>query len=390
MLSTDVLILGGGIAGVAAALAARSRGAGVHLVRHGPGATAMASGGWVGSPPAPVLDALAAAGLPLEPCTARLPHPEGRLLHADLAPDSHARAAIEVGAELAIVCGIAGLPSFRPTALARLWSHAADLPRHALEPVTLGLPGTPPAGWSPVSLAAAVERDPQLLAGPLARAAREHGAARAFLPAVVGLGDHARVLAEVRRTAGVAVGEALGVAPSVPGWRLEQALVRALSLAGVTVVTGRVKQPTSARRPVTEVTARTPQGDVGIRPGALVLATGKFIGGGITANTPFGEVALGSDVVADRFGRQFRDATESLALTDAARRQPQPLLGLGVRSNEDGQLLTEQGDVGAANVFLAGSVRAGTETALLGLGHAAADGWAAGLRAADFASTRTT
>jgi anaerobic glycerol-3-phosphate dehydrogenase len=388
MLSTDVLILGGGIAGVAAALAARSRGAGVHLVRHGPGATALASGGWVGSPPAPFLDALAAAGLPLEPCTARLPHPEGRLLHADLAPDSHARAAIEVGAELAIVCGIAGLPSFRPTALALLWSHAADLPRHALEPVTLRLPGTPPAGWSPVSLAAAIERDPQLLAGPLARAAREHGAARAFLPAVLGLDDHARVLAEVRRTAAVVVGEALGVAPSVPGWRLDQTLVRALSLADVTVITGRV-QPTPARRLVTDVTATTVQGDVGIRPDALVLATGKFIGGGITASTVFVEAALGSDVVADRFGRQFRDASESLALTNAARRQPQPLLGVGVRCNDDGQPLTEQGDVDATNVFLAGSVRAGTETALLGLGHAAADGWAAGLRAADFASTRT-
>jgi glycerol-3-phosphate dehydrogenase subunit B len=389
MLSTDVLILGGGVAGVAAALAARSRGARVHLVRHGPGATALASGGWTGSPPAPFLDALAAAGLPLEPCTARLPHPEGRLLHADLAPDSHARAAIEGGAELAIVCGIAGLPSFRPTALARLWSHAAGLPRHALEPVTLVLPATPPAGWSPVSLAAAVERDPQLLAGPLARAVREHGAARAFLPAVVGLGDHARVLAEVRRTAGVALGEALGVAPSVPGWRLEQALVRALSLADVNVITGRAKQPTSAR-PATGVIATTVQGDVAIRPGALVLATGKFIGGGITASTAFVEAAMGSDVVADRFGRQFRDATESLALTNAARRQPQPLLGLGVWSNENGQPLTEQGDVGATNVFLAGSIRAGTETALLGLGHAAADGWAAGLRAADFASTRTT
>jgi glycerol-3-phosphate dehydrogenase subunit B len=388
MLSTDVLILGGGIAGVAAALAARSRGAQVHLVRHGPGATALASGGWSGSPPALFLDALAAAGLPLEPCTARLPHPEGRLLHADLAPDSHARAAIEGGAELAIVCGIAGLPSFRPTALARLWSHAAGLPRHALEPVTLVLPGTPPAGWSPVSLAAALERDPQLLAGPLARAAREHGAARAFLPAVLGLDDHARVLAEVRKAAGIVVGEALGVAPSVPGWRLEQALVRTLSLADVTVITGRAKQPASAR-PATDVIATTVEGDVGIRPRAIVLATGKFIGGGITASTAFVEAALGSDVVADRFGRRFRDASESLALTDAARRQPQPLLGLGVRWNEDGQPLTEHGDVGATNVFLAGSIRAGTETALLGLGHAATDGWAAGLRAADFASTRT-
>jgi glycerol-3-phosphate dehydrogenase subunit B len=389
MLSTDVLILGGGIAGVAAALAARSRGARTVLIRQGPGATALASGGWVGSPPAPLLHALATAGLPLEPCTARLPHPEGRLLHADLAPESHAGAAIESGAELGLVCGIAGLPSFRPAALTVLWSHAADLPRHALQPVTLVLPATPAAGWSPVSLAAVLEEDPQRLAGPLARAAREHGAARAFLPAILGMNEHARVLAEVRKTAGVAIGEALGVAPSLPGWRLDQALMRALDLAGVTVLTGRVKQRTSADRLVTAVTATTSQGNVSIRTGALVLATGKFIGGGIATSAEFVEAALGSDVARDRIDGRFRDASESIALTDAGRRMPQSLLSMGVRSNEDGQPLSARGEVAVTNAFLAGAVRAGTETALLGLGHAAAQGWAAGLRAADFASTRT-
>jgi glycerol-3-phosphate dehydrogenase subunit B len=389
MLSTDVLILGGGIAGVAAALASRARGARTVLIRQGPGATALASGCWIGSPPEPLLHALATASLPLETCTGRLPHPEGQLIRADLAPESHAGAAIEFGAELGLVCGIAGLPAFRPAALAVLWSHAADLPRHALQPVTLVLPDTPPAGWSPVSLATALDGDPQRLAGPLARAVREHGAARAFLPAILGMNEHARVLAEVRKTAGVAIGEALGVAPSVPGWRLDQALLRALAVADVTVVTGRVKQRTSDDRLVTAVTATTAQGDISIRTGALVLATGKFIGGGITASMEFVEAALGSDVVMDRMGRRFRDASQSIALTDAGRRQPQSLLGVGVRSNEDGQPLSPRGDVAVANAFLAGSVGAGTETATLGLGHAAAQGWAAGRRAADFASTRT-
>src|SRR5439155_22046292 len=41
---TDVLVIGGGMAGAAAALAARQRGASVLLVARGPGASALSSG----------------------------------------------------------------------------------------------------------------------------------------------------------------------------------------------------------------------------------------------------------------------------------------------------------------------------------------------------------
>src|SRR5690606_41977232 len=58
----DVLVIGGGAAGVAAALAAAGRGARAGLVRPGPGVTAMAGGGWAGARPDPRAAAPAGAG----------------------------------------------------------------------------------------------------------------------------------------------------------------------------------------------------------------------------------------------------------------------------------------------------------------------------------------
>ena len=73
-------------------------------------------------------------------------------------------------------------------------------------------------------------------------------------------------------------------------------------------------------------------------------------------------------------------------LTDPVRTEPQAVLATGVRTDDDGRPLTAAGDVHAVNVFTAGSVRAGTETAALGLAQAARDGHDAGERAARHAA----
>jgi anaerobic glycerol-3-phosphate dehydrogenase len=117
-----------------------------------------------------------------------------------------------------------------------------------------------------------------------------------------------------------------------------------------------------------------------------VLATGKYIGGGIAADPRFTETVFGVDVAIERFGRVFRDATAVLALTDPARHEPQPLLALGVATDAQSRPVTASGDVAFDNVFVAGSVRAGIETATPGLAVATHDGWAAGERAARHAA----
>ena len=114
---------------------------------------------------------------------------------------------------------------------------------------------------------------------------------------------------------------------------------------------------------------------------AFVLAGGKFAGGGIVADERLHEPALGCPVWVEHLGAAFH-APEPLALTRPERDAAQPLLGAGVRDDGSGRPVDPRGDVVYRNVRVAGSIRAGIETARLGLGEAAADGWAMGEAAA--------
>jgi glycerol-3-phosphate dehydrogenase subunit B len=386
MRTTDVLVLGGGVAGAAAALSAAAAGARAVLVRSGPGATAVSAGGWVGRPPDALREILAAAGLPLQECTAPLPHPDGRLLRYEAAPPAQARAALQPDVAQVLVCGIAGLPTFRAAALAALWTEAGGLRDNALASALLQVPGTPAAGWSPVALAAHIEREPGRLASVLAEAVRQRGATRVIVPAVLGVEDHARVLEAVTAAAGVQVGEALGAAPSLPGWRVDRALLRALQQAGIEVVTGLVTEHVARDGMVQLVTVANQATAITIRATAVVLATGKFLGGGISSHGRFIDTALRTELTVERGGHGYTDPADSLALTDAVSTGPQPLLTAGVRANGESQPINPSGDVIFRNVIVAGSVRAGTETASFGLGNAARDGWEAGERAAGIAT----
>ncbi|HEX2165774.1 MAG TPA: FAD-binding protein, partial [Longimicrobiales bacterium] len=133
----DVVVIGGGAAGAAAALSAAGAGARVALVRRGPGAAALGSGAWHDAPPLELRDALRAAGHELVDCDGPLPHPDGVLVHCAAAGASHANAALRAGASRVVVCGIAGLPAFRATSLAALWSDEAGLSNDEVRPAML-------------------------------------------------------------------------------------------------------------------------------------------------------------------------------------------------------------------------------------------------------------
>ncbi len=88
-LSFDVAVLGGGITGVSAALAAQLRGARTCLIRGAPGATALASGAWSGPLRPELRDAFAVAGLELSPTRGALLHERGQRVNAEFAASTH-------------------------------------------------------------------------------------------------------------------------------------------------------------------------------------------------------------------------------------------------------------------------------------------------------------
>ncbi len=369
-------MIGGGMAGVGAALASAGRGARVTLVRRAPGATALSVGGWTGPMPEPLAAAFDAIG-----------HSWPRLVQTGLpSPDGswrvYERAAAAQAVELhgpTLVCGIAGLPGFHAATLSRLWTDLADL---EFMPVQIALAATPAAGWSPVSLAAALERSSVEFASSLAAQVRVSNARAVIAPAILGLEASEGVRHTVMLAAGVPVGEALGSAPSIPGWRLHQALDRLLDRANVSIVNGEVQapSPSPASHRLESVLVAAGGRSMTISGSAFVLATGKFIGGGISTIGKLREGALGCPLWIEHAGETFEHG-EPLALTNNDRREEQPLLAAGVTVDAEGQPIDRLGTTVFQNVWAAGTVRRGGESPAYGLGHAASEGWAAGERA---------
>ena len=357
----DVLVIGGGVAGFSAALAAQQRGARTALVRAAPGASALVSGAWSGPLPSEIQTALAQAGYALVATSSPLAHERGRTISADFAAAAHASA---TPTAQTTICGIAGLPHFNAPILAQLWSEA-PLPSLQVE-----LPGTPAGGWSAASVAAHIERDPAMLVQTL------KGKSGHFIfPAVLGVELGQNVLRALDE-AGIKAAEALAATPSLPGWRLQQASDRALRSAGVTLLTGRGVVGHTVNGRVHDVRIDS---DV-VSAKSFVLATGKYIAGGVEAETVFRENVFDLPVWVEHLGNVFL-SPDPLPLTDPVRTEDQPLLVVGVHTNDGAQPVDRTERVIYDNVFVAGTIRAGWSATQTGLGTCAQDGWNAGVSA---------
>ena len=429
----DVLVAGGGMAGAIAALAAAEEGARVVLVRRAPGASALSSGA-IGVAP----DVGAA---PREPFRSRrgpldaarrlaarqLDHPYALLgegleaLDAALAFASRALAEVLAPFDgrarfLATPCGgviecalcqrtmapgdLAGLgpalgPDDGPVAAIGFRGHLAWDARLVAHGVTRAAPaGAPPAAWAEADLPAraedAIARPHELAralepvgaaeeAGARIRAAAPAGTRLALLPPVLGLDPRARVAERIADAAGFAVAETVGDPPSVPGLRLDAALMGALARAGVQVIHGALD---GARGPGEQVRA----GDREVLAGSWVLATGRFVGGGIVRRGALSEALLGLPVQASEGGASgFHLARRPAAtLTVRERRAPQPLLAAGLRVDSQLHPLDLAGAPAHPWLFAAGAVIGGHEHADdgTGLGVAILTGWLAGRAAA--------
>jgi glycerol-3-phosphate dehydrogenase subunit B len=376
--SFDVIVIGGGVAGVAAALAARAAGASVAVIRATPGMTAASGGGWSSGPPDQLRVALAACGYVID-AAGTLPHPFGSTPFFPLAEAAHSAGVLRDGLA---VCGIVGVPWFRAPMLARLWSHATGYQLHAFE---LELERTPRAGWSAVSLAEQLDDDPDLLVRPLATALRGTTVSGVVLPSVLGLQPGDRVRTHIAQAIGAPVAEALGVAPSIPGWRLDQALMQCVERAGIFRVDGRVDGSSPGPR-VGVINVEAAGQRTSIEAAQYVLATGKFAGGGLETWPVFRERALGCELWLEHMGDVF-DAPNAL-LTRMSRADEQPLLDSGVPVDDLARPLGRGGSVLYENVRVAGALRARDRSVTSGLGEAATEGWAAGTAAASAAAAR--
>ena len=411
---SEVVVVGGGLAGCWAAATAARAGATVTLVRRAPGATAMSSGAidfippdealtasaWLAALPrlspghpylaagaAPSLEdveaeahrlaaALLAAGLPhradlgAPPLLAAL---TGQLRRAGVVQETIAAGSLDGEVRRIVVVGVEGLQRLHPGLVA---AALGERTRHLVGAITV----PPPSGLEDVvgdlddaSLARAVEAPggAERLGAAIRKAVGPAGADLGLLPAVLGLDDPVATAARVSAAAGLPVAELLSPPPSAPGWRLGAAAERLAADAGVDIVPAAVGGVRVAGGSVIAVELAA-GGELPCT--VLVMATGKFIGGGLLAGRRLRVALLDLPVDAGgldaaRLGR--RD------LVDRARFMAQPFLAAGVRVDAGCRPVDRFGVAPVDNLLACGSLLSGLDTTL-GHGGVGVAAWTAG------------
>jgi glycerol-3-phosphate dehydrogenase subunit B len=375
---TQIVVVGGGIAGFCAALAARRDGAEVNVYARAPGATALYAGGMeivddldavLGAPHHPFtrlgIDAVGLAS-ELDTAVSTLVLALGkeglkveggwraRGMYADIhglgrpagvVPDTVAPGELgRLRGKRVAVVGITQVGDYDAEATAEAMKELHGVDAYAEEFTIPDLP------------AAASLTD---LYGRRAPTPRSRGAAVAYPPGFTGLPEGGF--------------ELLCSPPSPHGWRLQQAI-------GLGVVQAEVVGVDSSGGRITAVRTR----DRVLHADAFVLATGRHIGGGLRAGRTIAEGLFGLGVFND--GRPI--ASTGRRLQHLRYLDPAAGLSSGLMTDRRLHPMTEEGDVAFENLFAAGAVLGGYDYAgPYGFGVPILTGWLAGRYAArDFAA----
>jgi glycerol-3-phosphate dehydrogenase subunit B len=434
------VVIGGGLAGSAAALELASRGADVTLVCAAPGATALTWGtldvaaasplrrGGLplrdianGRPLAPVgrvhavmaanpahpyatllrerapedevkeavaaLDGwLAPSGLRVHGSIAQtrwLADVSGAVRAADLALSGAGEGDLDGADEIALV-DVPGVPGIEVRSALRVLGAelaAVGLASRALSIVRLALPDAlREVAAQPARLARKLDDD--AVRSALRDAVAKLGAEGRLLlfPPVLGLDPRAGTRAWIEATAGCRAAELIGAPPlALAGFRLDRALGAALVRSGVECLAARAERIESDGPRVRGVVC----GQATIACDALVLATGRFVGGGIAEREGrLVEPLLGLPLF-DLAGRRV-DGLAAHRLVRHDYEGEQPLFGTGVRTDTQLRPLGPEGAPRFANCFAAGDLLGSFDPARdrSGLGVALLSGRRAGSEAA--------
>lgn len=217
----------------------------------------------------------------------------------------------------------------------------------------------------------------------LAAAVRAHPRAPTHLliPPVLGVDHGAVVLEDLEAACGRPVRELLALPPSPPGARLQRALLAGLKRRGVRLVEGAASQARSADGRVASVVVEGRQVRLELSPGAVVLAAGRFFGGGIVRDHVAREPLLGLPVVTA--GSLVGDSFIGDHLADAPE-GAHDIFRAGVAVDDQMRPVDGAGRVILENVACAGTVVEGWDPARDGTGGgvAALTGFLAGDTAA--------
>ena len=187
------------------------------------------------------------------------------------------------------------------------------------------------------------------------------GATHVAFPPILGIQNAVKNKEELEELTGTTVFELLGFPPSIPGQRLQNSLESVFVKAGGKLLQGHeaVSYQCDGNK-LKSITAASPRREIKIAAKAFLLATGKFIGGGLAGDekglkeTVFGLMPVtgdyhsASNIVPSR-------STSVLSISPMG----QPIQTCGLSVDPEFRPVTEDGLEWAENLYAAGSILAG-------------------------------
>ncbi len=214
------------------------------------------------------------------------------------------------------------------------------------------------------------------------------GATHVAIPPVLGIRSAVKNKEVLEEQIGAEVFELLGFPPSVPGLRLQLALDETYRKSRGNLLIGHeAVSYTRVESRLNTVTVKTPRREMNIDAKAVILATGKYIGGGLSGDeNGIRETVFDLMTVTD----SYHSAAEILPSRYTNRivisPEGQPVNACGLTLDPNFRPVDEDGVEWASNLFSAGAVLAGYDYSIekSGLGVAAMSGFSAAKNAIDF------
>ncbi len=292
-----------------------------------------------------------------------------------------------------LFAGITGYPDFNPSSASKTYLEdriAMGQPPHKVGfCMTKIMPFGKSFNISSIEIARHLDHKGSIetLAEQIDVQVKRIGATHVAIPPVLGIRHALKSKLELEKAIGAEVFELLGFPPSIPGLRLQLALEEVYTKAGGKLLAGHEAISSSRKgKTINSILARSPRREISIDTKAIILATGKYIGGGIAGNengiretvfdimTVTGEYHSAKDIVPSR-------VTHRLEISPMG----QQIQTCGLSIDPQFRPIREDGLEWAENVFAAGAVLAGYNYSVekSGLGVALTSGYGAAMNAVD-------
>ncbi len=438
----DVLVIGGGMAGLVAGITAAEMNLDTLVVRKGEGATSMSSGaidvaGYLRGASTPFLSPLEGiaaysqvypfhpysllssmerddAGTWIKETFAWLTHildgtsaaTIGNLDRTHMAltvlgtkkPTCFVQTTmyterLENNEEVLLFAGIKGLPDFNSSAAAKsLMDQVISTgmgPRKIIHSNLECSPFQKTFNISPIELARHIETEAGLIQiiEELRKQINQTDASLVALPPILGLRSPLQIKKRIEQETGVEVFELLSFPPSVPGHRLQRSLESVLKKKGGNLLLGHEAYDFEQEgNRIVNVTLQSPRRNHRVFPKTVILASGKYAAGGIVGDAAGLHESIFDIPILDGAhipvnSTRPRNLTRNISIQSNGHR----LFECGVGVDDRLQPLSASGDCYLSNLYCAGSILSGYNYPIekSGLGVALTTGRASGHLASD-------